>query len=144
MLLQPWCLMQCVFCTCSFTHVCLNPGNLTVFTVERTHKTTEQICNTWVQPYCHTCMTFAGAVTVTNQAQGNPVKSPICWFKAAQYKEKLLSEFIERTMVDLWNAPPQQKSLKRQVSWWCLPSFVMLQDVLGLCLHCAMFYSKRA
>lgn len=39
--------------------------------------------------------------------------SPPCWFKAAQYKEKLLSEFIEGTIVDLWNVLPQQKPLRK-------------------------------
>lgn len=76
-------------------NVCLNQDNSRVFTVESAHKTTEQTSNTWTQLACHTCVTFAKAVIMTNQAEEKLLKIPIYWFRAAWYRNVCHSNYGE-------------------------------------------------
>lgn len=99
-----------VILQCFSIYVCMNWDNSSVVMVERTYKTTEQTCNTWTPPACHTCMTFAEVVIMTNQVL---LKIPPCWFRAAQYKQKRTSELLVGTKADFWNTPLQQKHLRR-------------------------------
>ena len=130
----PQCLLPCSVSVCS------NQDNLRAFTVERTHKTTEQTRNTWAQPTCHTCVTFADAVTVTNKTQEMPLKILACWLRAAQHKHKHLSELIKETMGNHCEALPQTEAFDKYKyqSAVCLP-LSCYNLVLGLWM---LSYSK--
>lgn len=137
-----------LFSSSVLLHLCLlevgQPESAHGWGNTHTHKTTEQTPNTWAQPTCHMCMTFCrGCHSDKYWQEKNFWGSSLVGLRLLTKRN--FCHVIKVTMGDLWKCASPAEALKKDKrhSAVCPPLSCCKAD-LGLCLHCAVLYSKRA